>query len=394
MNRFFYLTILHVFNDGFEGSLLLLLPFISHELHINLAQVGMLGTAEGMMEILFSLPSIYFAAKYGSIRILLMALGIYTTGFILTSISPTLLLLFITFIIAGIGFGLFHSIAFGLISEWSEKSNRGRQLANFTASGDLGKIALTTVLTLIIGFIGWRYTAFLYGAAALLCLVIFLKFHSSSEKFHTTKNSETVSVPMRDFFTNVSFVFANLVNIFDTLASTSLYIFLPFLLIKRGIHPSILGAFTAMFFLGNFLGKTFLGRMVDKYGNTKIFIISEIFMAIFIFILANSLSPLIIFGAAIALGIFTKGTVPVVKSMISESVEHHQNFDKAFGINTIIASAAAALAPLILGFLSNTYGIVLAFNFCAISAVIAIIPATLYQLVYGRLPKPQLATEE
>ena len=394
MKRFFYLTVLHVFNDGFEGSLLLLLPFISHELHINLAQVGMIGTSEGMMEILFSLPAIYFAARLGSIRVLLMALGIYTVGFLLTSISPNLFLLFITFIIAGVGFGLFHSIAFGLVSEWSDRSTRGKQLANFTASGDIGKIALTTVLTIIIGFIGWRFTAFFYGIVALFCLLLFIKLLSSSEKFHTTTKSQTISVPLHDFFTNISFVTANFVNIFDTLASTSLYIFLPFLLMKRGINPSTLGAFTAMFFLGNFLGKTLLGRLVDKYSNTKIFIISEISMAIFIFILANALSPIIIFGAAIALGIFTKGTVPVVKSMISESVEHHQNFDKAFGINTIIASTAAALAPLILGFLSNSYGIVLAFNFCAVSALLAIIPATIYKIVHGKLPKPQLATAE
>lgn len=354
----------------------------------------MLGTAEGMMEILFSLPAIYFAARIGSIRVLLIALGIYTTGFILTSISPTLFLLFLTFIIAGIGFGLFHSIAFGLISEWSEKSNRGKQLANFTASGDLGKIALTTTLTIIIGVIGWRFTTFFYGIVALFCLIIFFKFKSISEKFHLVKKTETISVPLKDFFANSAFILANFVNVFDTLASTSLYIFLPFLLIKRGIHPAILGAFTAMFFLGNFLGKTLLGRLVDKYSNTKIFIISEIFMAIFIFILANALSPFIIFGSAIALGIFTKGTVPVVKSMISESVEHHQNFDKAFGINTIIASTAAALTPLILGFLSNTYGIVLAFNFCAISALIATIPATLYFMIKGKLPRPELATAE
>ena len=98
-------------------------------------------------------------------------------------------------------------------------------------------------------------------------------------------------------------------------------------------------------------------------------------MAIFIIILANIPSFIIIMIAAIILGVFTKGTAPLNKTMLSESIEHHGNFEKAFGINEVIASTAKTLAPITLGFVSNTFGIVAAFNLAAVIALCAIIPA-------------------
>lgn len=38
------LNILHIFNDGFQASFILLLPFIVADLKIDLFQVGTLGT--------------------------------------------------------------------------------------------------------------------------------------------------------------------------------------------------------------------------------------------------------------------------------------------------------------------------------------------------------------
>src|ERR1035441_8314644 len=135
-----------------------------------------------------------------------------------------------------------------------------------------------------------------------------------------------------------------------------MYVFLPFLLLKRGISPAFLGTFTAAFFVGNFFGKTALGRFVDKFGSTKVFVLSELLMAVFIFLLANSTAPILIIGCSAVLGVFTKGTVPVMQAMVSESVEHHGNFEKAFGVVAFGTSTAVTIAPLLLGYISDRLG--------------------------------------
>jgi MFS family permease len=125
------------------------------------------------------------------------------------------------------------------------------------------------------------------------------------------------------------------------------------------------------------LGKVLLGGLVDKFGNIKVFIISEICMAVFIVILSNTTWLPCIIASAVVLGMFTKGTAPVLTTMVAESVDHHKGMEKAFGLNAIFTGVASTIAPFALGFLSDKFGIVMAFHFSAGFALIATIPALL-----------------
>jgi len=127
------------------------------------------------------------------------------------------------------------------------------------------------------------------------------------------------------------------------------------------------------------MGKVFLGRLVDKFGNTKVFIMSELAMAIFIFILSNAMWLPITILASVVLGIFTKGTIPVLTTMVVESVEHKKGMEKAFGMNATFVGIASTIAPFLLGFLSDRFGITMAFNFSALFALVATIPAVIFR---------------
>src|SRR5258708_34910431 len=77
-----FLNILHIFNDGSKVGMIILLPFIAKDLHINLTQVGLLGTTLNVCLIFFAIPAGYLSAKIGGIRTLLFALVLYSFGFI------------------------------------------------------------------------------------------------------------------------------------------------------------------------------------------------------------------------------------------------------------------------------------------------------------------------
>ena len=181
-----------------------------------------------------------------------------------------------------------------------------------------------------------------------------------------------------------------LINFFDLLASSALFIFLPFLLIKKGINPYILGAFTSAFFLGNLIGKMGLGRLTDKFKNTKVFITAELFMVVFILLLTYSNSVFLIIIFSIILGSLTMGTVPIRTTMITETNEHHGSYEKAFAIGSFVASISTALAPIILGYIADLYGIINSFNLSALFALLAIIPACLYNKEKNLIKNPVL----
>ena len=176
---------------------------------------------------------------------------------------------------------------------------------------------------------------------------------------------------------------------FDGFASASLFVFLPFLLLERHVDPALLGSFTATFFVGTFFGKALLGRFVDTLGSAKVFIAAELLMAVSIYLLAGAMSLPLIIACSVILGVFTKGTVPVLQAMVSESVEHHGNFEKAFSIESFVSSVGITLAPIILGFTSDQFGITKAFYVMACSALLAAIPAILFFILSrkGNLPQ-------
>lgn len=373
--QFWALNILHILNDGYKAGILLLLPFIAKELHITLTQVGFLGSIISGFGIILALPAAYIAKKLGGMKALIFALSLYGIGYVATSIASSFLLLLITFSMTGIGFALFHPIGFALIAKWSTKQTRGKQMGEFTALGEVGRIALSVPLTFIIAYLGWHITTFLYAAVALSTAIVFYLLFLAKKETVTVKEKPPIQMSLKAIMTHKLFIFAVITNFFDYFAGSSLVLFLPFLLLLRGIDPSLLGLFTAFFFIGNFAGKTILGRFVDRFTTTRVLVIAELCMASLIILLANATTVIFIILLAIFLGMFTKGTSPIVQTMISESADHHGNFEKTFGIASLVGSIATTLAPIVLGIISDMFGIVTAFIVMAGFALFAIIPA-------------------
>lgn len=372
---FISLNILHSLNDAFEANYLLLLPFIVADLNINLIQVGTLGTLLSIFSIILAVPAGYIALRIGGIKTLIIALFIYAAGFVGVGLSQNYFQLLVVFTLGGIGLALFHPIAFALIAKWTPKENRGSAMGGFSAVGDLGKIGISTLLTFIVIYIGWQRTAMLYGIVTLLIGVGFYLLLFRRKDTFTAKEHTSTHVSMWHIVNNRKFLFAAATNVLDNFASQTLFVFLPFLLLARGFKPETLALYAGAFFIGSLTGRILLGRLVDRYDNTRVFIVSELLMAFFIFLLANTTPLFLLITCALILGIFTKGTTPIVKTMVSESVERHGNFERAYGINGISSNAAIAIAPLVLGFISEKFGIISAFNVMAVVALLAIIPA-------------------
>lgn len=374
-----FLNTLHIFNDGYFGSIIVMLPFITAALNLNLFQAGVLGSLTGIIGILLAYQAGKASVKYGGMKILLFAMGIYAVSFILLSTVINFYTTFFVFLLAALGFGVFHPIGFGLVSKFSEKGKRGSQIGTFTALGDVGKIGLTALLTFLVAFIGWRNTSAIYGILALCFLFMFAFIHKKNPHINVLEKSKDLKIS--ELLKNKRFLLSAASGTLDVFASFPLFIFLPFLLLEKGFSTEILGALVSVFFIGNLLGKTVLGRAIDKYGHIKVFVAAEILMAVFITLLALSSSLVFIILFSVILGILTKGTVPVIQTMVSDAVEHHGNFEKSISAYSTIANVSVASSPILLGIISNNLGVTQAFFVSAGFALVAIIPALFIPLL-------------
>ena len=368
------LPILHLFNDGYLAAMPLVLPFAAEEFSIPLSMIGLLGSLLSFSGIILALPAGAAAARFGAVRLLSFAVLCYSIGFLLLGTAGGIAAIFAAFILGSIAFGIFHPIAFSAVAKESSSSQLGRNMGIFAATGDIGRIAFAAAVTFIIGLTSWRFTSFLYGIAALFlflfCFIYALRRNDG--------NKETASKSKKKLDYSIlkkkAFGLSNTASFLDSFANASLFIFIPFLLTFRGIDAAFIGVFTSVFFVGNLLGKVIMGRLTDRVKEEYLFIGCECCIFIALIILALSPSAVIISLLALILGFFTKGTVPIISTMIAQSVGETE-YEAAYSVNSLSTSIANTLAPLFFGLLADILGVQAIFFACGIAALLAAIPA-------------------
>ena len=167
-NPIFSLSFLHILNDGWLASLPLLLPFIQKDLRIEFGQIGLLTSILSVAGVVLAIPAASISKRFGGFRILVCAAAIYSCAFILTGFSSGFLFLALSFILASVGFGIFHPVSFALIAHVGAPERLGAQMGSFTAVGDIGRIGVAACVTLLVSWLNWRNAAIIFGCIPLV----------------------------------------------------------------------------------------------------------------------------------------------------------------------------------------------------------------------------------
>lgn len=369
------LQAMHVLNDGYAACLPLLLPFVKKELPLTLGQIGVLGAVLNFSGIALALPAGALAGRWGGLRILSRAAVLYSAAFLIVAWARGYAALLSAFALASLGFGIFHPVAFSAVARGSAPAELGRRMGAFTAVGDIGRIAMAAAVTALVARVAWRPAALTYGIAGLLMGALLV---AAAARIPAAKGAgERKRLFEPALLRNRNFLLVNATGALDAFASSSLFLFLPFLLVERGSSPALLGSFTGAFFLGNLLGKTALGAVVDRVGNKRVFLVSEALMAAAVAAMAFASSLPVIVALALLVGILSKGTVPVLGSMIADASRRDGSFEQAYGMSSFVTSVANAVAPAALGIAAEAFGVERVFLICAAVALAALVPCSL-----------------
>lgn len=373
------LLVLHFLNDGVRSTFVVLLPFIAKDLSFNLASVGFLGSSQPLIASILALPAGFLGSKLGGFRFLVYLTVIYSFGALALSISPSLLFVTAAFFLGALGFGMFHTVGFSLVAKISQEKSMGKNMGNFTSIGDIGRVAIPPIAVFLVSILEWRVTMALISLIGFGAFLIIL--FNQPKKMQHLNNNYAENESHIDFIKEIyvllktrKLLLALFAGIFDSLASSPVFIFLPFLLFAKGVSITEYGVITAVFFAGSLFGKNALGRGVDKFGNLKIFVFSEILMAFVLILLTLSpINLLIIIILSFLLGLFTRGTTPVIQTMMS-NVSHKMHYDKVFAISEMCIGITAVITVSLMGIIADSSGIVFVFYASAIFALLAIIP--------------------
>lgn len=362
---------------GWEISLLLVLPVLQTQGKINVFEIGILATAFSLTQIATYFFAGHLAEKFSSKQVMTAAIIFYSLSWLILFLSSDFGTLLIAYCLGGIGQGCFVPLANSQIAKLTDK-NRAQEFGDFNAFTDIGRVLLTGLTTFMIGKMNIKTTGLIYSILAAVATFVFIKTTMSATHIKD-EATKLVSIKILEIIRNKRFMIAVFSGVFDVFSSASLFIFIPLLLIPKGIDISQIGFLTALFFTGYLTGRMVLSRLADKYGSIKILVISQICMAILIYCLVFLSSFWVIAFVLFIFGVFTRGTSPIIRAMMADSVKGKEKFDKAFSFYSFSLGTSNALSRSTYGFIAGILGINSVFYLSAIVAVLTLIPLYLYK---------------
>lgn len=384
--RYILLNFYHILIDGLFDSVPVLLAFMalsfgsgdSGEKEVGL--VVSLGTALGTAA---GLCTLFFSRNFGFTGSVALVTAVCGVGFAGAAFAGNMLFAGACFILAMSGYNVFHNISFSYLTQNTERCRLGRIMSDFTAIGDVGRIPLVSLAAFAAasacaGLPGWRAVCLAYGVAAL-CAALWLFFVARGEHPPQANRPATSRnlLPRFALLKNKDVFLSMLASALNAFSNDRIFTFLPLLLLARGINPKIIGSFALGFTLGSFLGKMACGRFVDSFGPRRVFVSAELLLTLLLCALIMTSNFMAIVVIALLLGIVTKGTVPIIQTIITEPAQAQTAYDDIFSINSFQRGIINMLTPLLFGFMASVAGMEVVYAIMAIVAAMAVVPVLL-----------------
>ncbi len=360
---------------GWEVSILLILPILQTQGKINVFELGLLASVFSLFQIAASFFSGNLSHKLGSHKVMTISILLYGLAWAILGLSSEFVTLLLIYAISGLATGVFIPLANSQIAKISDK-NRAKEMGDFSAFSDIGRVTLSALTTFLISSLSIFVASMSHFVFAAVSALILKRVSLSDNVGETGAKKEPVS--LKELIKNKKYLLVIASGIGDVFASASLFIFIPLLLLPKGVSVFLLGFFSALFFAGYLFGRMLLGRSADKYGSVRVLMLSQVLMAVLTIILIFTNQLIMVALVLFLLGIFTRGTSPVIRAMSAEAVFDKHKFDKAFGFHSFCLNISNIASRFVYGFLAAVFGISSVFYFSAMMAFLTLIPLFLY----------------
>ena len=371
------LYVCNFLSKGWEVSILGVLAFILAEYSLPVYMAGILSTIFIVSQVSVSLFVGRIAHAIGSRNVIFLAIAASGLAWLIVLLSGRIEWLYFAFAVAGSSSGLFEPIGNSLVARSSAK-NRSTAIGNFAAFGDMGKIGVVGVATSLAGFFGVSNAALVMFGSTVVALLLARIFVSAGTAGQDSAVADE-RLRLGDLLQNRKYCYATFAGIADSFSSSSLYIFIPFLLVAKGIELGDTGYYNAVFFVGYMSGRLVLGRMADRYGAPVMLMLSKLGMASLIVVLTLSSGTALLLIVIFVLGIFTRGSSPIIRAMVADSVEGSGSFHDAFGLYSFASRGSGAFCRPLYGFLATYGGIAAAFYAASAISLVTLYPALKYR---------------
>lgn len=355
----------HFIHDIYTSFLAPLLPLIIKNLGLTLTQAGSL-------TVFMQLPSLFnpflgaLADRRNFKRYFLIATPALTATFMcLIGLVPTFSLLCATFFAVGVSVAALHVSAPVITAQLSGKSI-GRGMGLFMVGGELSRTAGPLVAVWAVSNLGltgmWQLMFVGWAASA----VLWWRLRNTQERT-PGKTAASFSAMLKEMKIIIAGVFGILVA--RSFMASAITTYLPTFFFSEGHSLWFAGISLTVYEAAGVAGVFVSGTLSDTVGRRKVLLAATVFSPAMMFAMLFANGPLL-FIILLLLGFTTIATGPVLMAVMMENAG--PNRAAANGTYMAISFAIRASVILVIGAVSDIYGMRPAFLMCAGVACIGI----------------------
>lgn len=363
----------HALHDGYASMIYLLLPFWQAEFALNLAEVGLLKSLYSAAMAAGQVPAGRSGERWG--EKLPLAIGTLLTAAAVLALhwAMTLPVLGLLLVLGGLGASVQHPLASTLISRAYGGSTRRTTLGTYNFAGDLGKLAIPGLLTMLIAVFGWRSGTEWIGVLGVVTAVALLIGLPAKRADCAVPERRTAAQvpPLPESVRRRGFAALSAVGMLDSATRTGLLTFLPFVLARKGADATVIGTALSLVFAGGAGGKFACGALATRIGILRTVAGTEFGTALAIVLLVFLPLPFCLVLMPV-LGIALNGTSSVLYGTVPELAPNGRSA-RAFGFFYTVTIGADAVAPTLYGVAADAVGLTASILLVAM-VVLAILP--------------------
>jgi MFS transporter, FSR family, fosmidomycin resistance protein len=337
--------------------LYLLLPSWQTELALSLTQVGILKTLYSAAMAVGQVPASRLGERWSEKLPLIAGTFVTAAAVLALHWASTPLTLGLLLAIGGLGASVQHPLASALISRTYGGSALRAKLGTYNFAGDLGKMTLPALLTVLIAAVGWRTGTAWIGILGLgTTTVLFFAVPQPADGPVLVAQERTLPrAPLPEPVRRRGFAALSVVGMLDSATRTGLLTFLPFVLARKGADAALVGTALSLVFAGGAVGKFACGALATRVGILRTVAATELGTALAILLVL--ILPLFVCLALMPiLGVMLNGTSSVLYGTVPELAPNGREA-RAFGFFYTVTIGADAIAPTLYGVVADAVGL-------------------------------------
>jgi len=288
------------------------------------------------------IPAGYLSERFGAPLVLALGTALAGIGYCLAGLSTAFAMLLGALFVSGIGSSTQHPIASALVARAFTGASSLKAIGAYNFAGDLGKMTVPAVLSLMLLVTPWRPALFILGSVGIAVGAVILFAAPRRESAPAATASDLHRAELSRGWQPMAFALLTGIGVIDSATRMGFLLFLPFVLTQKGATLQTVGLAMTLIFAGGAAGKLACA-LTEGLTAAGILALSQLPLQAALVVL-----PLI--------GVALNGTSSVLYGSVPDLVEPQWR-TRALSIFYTGTIGSGAIAPVLFGRLGDLLGV-------------------------------------